>query len=498
MTERTRTQRKKATEREAAPQIVNDVLASDGQPLDDATRAFMEPRFGHDFGAVRVHTDSQAAESAEAVSARAYTVGSDVVFGEGEYAPGSSEGQRLIAHELTHVVQFSTTTSTPDFRHISPSDHLSESQARAISAGRTNHSLMIQPIGIALQEKGSDQQQQIASDHDVETPEMLIEKYTNWGGLNLREEDLATDLLRRLPQQVAFVSRVFDILRSSDRDDVAFEIAHQATDRHIQAIATSAGGRELIRYLIQEMQAGWTTGGVGAAEEGTEAYEVERLIRLSSPDHARLRAETWANNPAIIGALNTSGSEMQSINSGSAEGDYIYDEYSIIIEEMPPNLTPEAYLSEMAADLNTTVNNEMFTRLNEFKRVNTSPKPEIGDIYHIDIGGPVNGSVMLVERTLSHFIFQTIYTKQDGYHPEYGSRQFGFERQSDDSVMFYTRGASRPGFAGWFSRIPQDSSWNSLMEGIAASIVTRHGRVRFGSLRSWTTHRSDFGGSETP
>jgi len=65
----------------------------------------MEPRFGHDFSNVRVHTDSKAAESAGAVDALAYTVGRDVVFGAGQYMPGTREGQRLLAHELTHVVQ---------------------------------------------------------------------------------------------------------------------------------------------------------------------------------------------------------------------------------------------------------------------------------------------------------------------------------------------------------------------------------------------------------
>jgi len=87
------------------PPIVNEVLRSPGQPLDAQTRAFMEPRFGHDFSQVRVHTDTHAAASARAVSARAYTVGSDMVFGAGQYAPGTSAGPQLIAHELTHVVQ---------------------------------------------------------------------------------------------------------------------------------------------------------------------------------------------------------------------------------------------------------------------------------------------------------------------------------------------------------------------------------------------------------
>jgi len=89
----------------AAPPIVHDVLRSPGRPLESSTRQFMESRFGHDFSQVRVHADGKAAASAQAVNARAYTVGRDVVFGPGEYTPESSGGQRLLAHELTHVVQ---------------------------------------------------------------------------------------------------------------------------------------------------------------------------------------------------------------------------------------------------------------------------------------------------------------------------------------------------------------------------------------------------------
>ena len=90
---------------QTAPPIVHDVLRSPGQPLEPSTRRFMESRFGHDFSRVRVHADGKAAASAQAVNARAYTVGQDVVFGQDEYAPSSQEGQRLLAHELTHAVQ---------------------------------------------------------------------------------------------------------------------------------------------------------------------------------------------------------------------------------------------------------------------------------------------------------------------------------------------------------------------------------------------------------
>ncbi|MFL6211745.1 MAG: DUF4157 domain-containing protein [Pyrinomonadaceae bacterium] len=90
---------------EEVPTSVHETLRASGQTLDAHTRTLMESRFGHDFSGVRVHTDAQAAESAQAVGALAYTVGRDVVFGARQYVPGSAHGLRLLAHELTHVVQ---------------------------------------------------------------------------------------------------------------------------------------------------------------------------------------------------------------------------------------------------------------------------------------------------------------------------------------------------------------------------------------------------------
>jgi hypothetical protein len=96
-----------------APPVVHQVLAARGRALDGAVRARMEPRFGHSFADVRVHDDARAAESAGAVGAAAYTVGADVVFGAGLYRPGTAAGDRLIAHELTHVVQQQGAAWTP-------------------------------------------------------------------------------------------------------------------------------------------------------------------------------------------------------------------------------------------------------------------------------------------------------------------------------------------------------------------------------------------------
>jgi len=151
-----------------APSIVRSVVSSPGRPLDRATRGFMEPRFGRsagdaagyeassesvparlgvndadhylertadylatsalndygasfndrgvDFGRVRIHTDSRAAESARALNAMAYTVGNDIVFGAGQYAPETTYGQKVLAHELAHVVQRSSVA--PDSANV--------------------------------------------------------------------------------------------------------------------------------------------------------------------------------------------------------------------------------------------------------------------------------------------------------------------------------------------------------------------------------------------
>jgi hypothetical protein len=87
------------------PDSVHQTLASPGRPLESTLRQDMEQRFSYDFSRVRVHSGATAEQSARDVSARAYTVGQDIVFGTGRFAPAIHEGRKLIAHELTHVVQ---------------------------------------------------------------------------------------------------------------------------------------------------------------------------------------------------------------------------------------------------------------------------------------------------------------------------------------------------------------------------------------------------------
>jgi hypothetical protein len=101
----------RASDQGNAPEVSSEVeaninsLISGGESLPESARMFFEPRFGYDFSGVRVHTDASAAEVARAVNARAFTLGHNVVFGKGEYAPETDGGRRLLGHELTHVVQ---------------------------------------------------------------------------------------------------------------------------------------------------------------------------------------------------------------------------------------------------------------------------------------------------------------------------------------------------------------------------------------------------------
>lgn len=124
-----------AHELTGAHEGVRRVLDSAGQPLDGATRSFMESRFGHDFSGVRVHTDANAQESARSVNALAYTVGRDVVFGPGQYAPQTKEGRTLIAHELTHTLQQSSAVGLQrESLAVAPADDAGERQAEQVAS----------------------------------------------------------------------------------------------------------------------------------------------------------------------------------------------------------------------------------------------------------------------------------------------------------------------------------------------------------------------------
>ena len=128
-----------------APTIVSRVLRSPGEPLSARTRAYFEPRFGHDFSNVRVHSDTAAERSSAAVNALAYTVGSHIVFGKSMYSPDTRDGQQLLAHELTHTLQQQSASSDPGGSiAIGQADSHFEREADVVA-----HQVMGQPLGQA-------------------------------------------------------------------------------------------------------------------------------------------------------------------------------------------------------------------------------------------------------------------------------------------------------------------------------------------------------------
>lgn len=211
---------------------------------------------------------------------------------------------------------------------------------------------------------------------------------------------------------------------------------------------------------------------------------------MASRDNSftRLREGKWTSDGAVLAAIADSSAKFQTLADGS--GTYVYDEYTVTILKMPPDLTAEAYLLEFAKSPNTAVNNGAFNTINKFtKRTTTDPK--IGDIYDIDIMGPDNGSIVLVALSGAfgnktgdaYFDIQTISCDKYGSHPENGAREFGFEYVAD-GVMFYTRGVSRPGnFAVRAAgAAPQMASWTAMMKGISEAIRARGGTPKENSF----------------
>jgi len=122
-------------QRTAGNRAVSRLMQDEGQPLDRPIRVEMESRFGHDFGRVRIHTGSQATAMATALDARAYTVGDDIVFNAGRYAPYGLDGRRLLAHELAHVVQQRRGGAAPPLDPVAPHERSARDIANKVIDG---------------------------------------------------------------------------------------------------------------------------------------------------------------------------------------------------------------------------------------------------------------------------------------------------------------------------------------------------------------------------
>lgn len=265
---------------EGAPPIVNQVLTSGGQPLDAETRTFMESRFGQDFSHVRVHTDEQASESAEAVNARAYTVGKDMVFGVGQYEPGTSEGQRLLAHELTHVVQQSNikaqrTSWGPKITNTSMQG-VKRLQRATFNVGSVTVNVN---YGTLIRISVSDYERALES------------RFTSW--TNQPATVIHHNLTTLTPRQKEWVLFALHLLMDNTTP------AHSRLNR-VQAV----------QQLIAHAPLSTTSHGSSSFDFENEAlqvsgwFEVALSAPLTAPTGATLGTITGLYNPPIAGALN--------------------------------------------------------------------------------------------------------------------------------------------------------------------------------------------------
>jgi hypothetical protein len=209
----------------AAPASVDRVLASPGDPLEPALRQKMEQRFGHDFSQVRVHTDSPAAQSARDVNAHAYTKGSAVVFGAGRFAPATSEGRRLLAHELTHVVQQ--------------------------SAGDKGSASI--PI-----------QREVAQHGEFLTPDALVDKFNDAMNQNFFEKiaRVLVDAVYSHPTPYQYISEVFEKVHDWDsdvEDDLGAEFISQLPKSKLDQMANAYDGRQTLTVVYEAIITGSVT-----------------------------------------------------------------------------------------------------------------------------------------------------------------------------------------------------------------------------------------------
>lgn len=258
----------------AIPPIVDEVLNSSAQPLDATTRAFMEPRFGHDFSQVRVHTDARAGESAEAVDAQAYTIGRDVVFAPGQYQPRTEAGNAVLAHELSHVVQQDGVSGSSANTISHPSDS-SEREADAVAGS------VLRNEPVAVKQSPSAAMQTLSTEEGLGIGAAVAGGAAVLGGIAVgiaalagafdKEDFSDTDLATYL--ELLKTSKKIEGNRDSDNKarDVVRKDKHKARDVDVR------------KLLVEEM----LTGVVGDPDEDA----ILKLLTDSSPKDRRTIAE---------------------------------------------------------------------------------------------------------------------------------------------------------------------------------------------------------------
>jgi uncharacterized protein DUF4157 len=216
-----------------------------GRALDPAVRKSMESRFGQDFSAVRIHNDSRAAESARSVNARAFTLGGDIVFDSGEYAPSNPSGQRLLAHELTHVAQQSHPASATAKASPSP---VVQRQGSS-SSGPSSPPPWLQGVKVTRHVKGNIYEIQLTGYGPTEVgPHSELSAYLSAQGRSAKEQ--AHHIVGR--EHLGDVSTTYS---DASAPSVALENGtHNAVSARITSVQNELGGRRGGRTVITRQE----------------------------------------------------------------------------------------------------------------------------------------------------------------------------------------------------------------------------------------------------
>ena len=253
-------------------------MRPEGRPLDDQTRRFFESRFGNDLRAVRVHADADAAASAGQLGARAYTMGADVVFGRGEYQPGTWEGRRLLAHELAHVVQ----QSGWQRRHRGAAASLSPTRAEAVqcklvATGDTAAMTALVNGILAVQLEAV-----VSADGTVSLRSTKIQ------GPPTREAQALADVLRTL---------------ISDARTTTVAFVHGATSADVGDQKVMIGSYALARIDLDDLAK--LGSGEGISDASALAHELVEQFRrqVFGEDYPTAHAAGMAEEEAVTGAV---------------------------------------------------------------------------------------------------------------------------------------------------------------------------------------------------
>ena len=234
------------------PASVDRVLASSGRPLDSALQQDMEQRFGHDFSRVRVHSGPAAEQSARDVNAHAYTVGQNIVFGTGQLSPATHEGRRLLAHELTHVVQQSVASRQVVARQSEPVSGAPPVQVepRSLTTTLNAKSMEDQQIVTEIELIRSWLDRRVTSDPQQEEQVLTV------------LSDFGSELMRRHPD---VLSNVHDQLAENSSGGVALALA---PGPYVLAKVTRTGVQIAGQRAVQSGATSIATGTGGAAGGG--------------------------------------------------------------------------------------------------------------------------------------------------------------------------------------------------------------------------------------